>query len=145
MDQLTPVVAASPPGRTERQANTAETERVTTNSVKRTRTGPTRLALVVLVLLLVAVGILAWTAWRVYDHNEDRLLDLKAKEAASVVTAALPSIQTPLASAAALANATNADAHQFDTLMSPYVGPGKSFTSASLWSLRDPSADPWSP
>ena len=142
MDQLTPVVAAPPQRRPERQATVADREPVITDRVNRTWTWPSRLALVVLGLLLVAVGILAWTAWRVYDHNEDRLLDLKAKEAASVVTAALPSIQTPLASAAALANATNADPHQFDTLMAPYVGPGKSFASASLWSLRDPSAGP---
>ena len=101
-----------------------------------------RLALVVLVGVLLVVGVLTWASWSIYDHNEQNLLDLKAKEAASVLTAAVPSIQTPLASASALADATQGDPKQFDQLMAPYVKGGRPFVSASLWSLSDLSAGP---
>ena len=59
MDQLTPVVAAPPNGRPERQTTGADSEPATTNRVNRTWTWPAWPALVVPVLLLVAVGILA--------------------------------------------------------------------------------------
>jgi serine phosphatase RsbU (regulator of sigma subunit) len=70
-----------------------------------------------------------------YDRNETRLLRLRAREVGSVLTAAVPSIQTPLASAAELADATGGNHQRFQAFISPYVGPGRPFASASLWRL----------
>jgi len=94
-----------------------------------------RLAAVVLVSVLVVALALAWTARSLYEHNEDRLLDSRVRELGLVLAGAVPAIQTPLASGAALADATNGDPQKFRTLMAPYVGLGRPFTSVSLWPL----------
>jgi serine phosphatase RsbU (regulator of sigma subunit) len=75
------------------------------------------------------------TAAKLYERNEGRLLKLRARELGLVLSAAVPPIQTPLASAAALANATGGDPQKFRALMGPGVGPGRQFASASLWVL----------
>lgn len=101
-----------------------------------------RLTLAVLLLGLLVVGLLAWASWKSYDDNENRLLGLKAKEAASVLSASVPRIQTPLAAAAELANASGGNPQEFEQLMAPYVASGGPFVSASLWRLDAPSAGP---
>jgi hypothetical protein len=93
------------------------------------------LAAAVLMLVLVVTLALAWTSRSLYEHNEDRLLDARVRELGLVLAGAVPAIQTPLASAAALADATNGDAKKFRAFMAPYVGPGRQFTSVSLWPL----------
>jgi serine phosphatase RsbU (regulator of sigma subunit) len=93
------------------------------------------LAAAVLVLVLVVALVLAWTSRSLYQHNEDRLLDARARELGLVLAGAVPSIQTPLASAAALADATDGDPKKFRAFMAPYVGRGRPFTSVSLWPL----------
>jgi serine phosphatase RsbU (regulator of sigma subunit) len=93
------------------------------------------LAPVVFVLVLVVALALAWTSRSLYNNNEDRLLKLRVRELGLVLQGAVPSIQTPLASAAALADATNGDKEKFRTFMAPYAGPGRQFTSVSLWPL----------
>jgi serine phosphatase RsbU (regulator of sigma subunit)/predicted outer membrane lipoprotein len=92
-------------------------------------------AAIALLLGLLVTAAFAVISLRVYDRNEDRLLRLRAREVGSVLTAVVPSIQTPLASAAELADATGADAARFRAFMAPYVGPGRQFASASLWHL----------
>jgi len=94
----------------------------------------------VLVGLLV-VGALTFTALALYNRSETKLLKLRANELGLVLTAATPSIQTPLASAAELADATNGNLKKFREFMTPYVGPGREFASVSLWSVK-PS---WTP
>lgn len=84
---------------------------------------------------LVVTAALTVTALALYDHNETRLLDLRARELASVLTAAVPTIQTPLASAAELADATDGNTQKFRAFMAPYVGTGRQFGSVSLWPL----------
>jgi serine phosphatase RsbU (regulator of sigma subunit) len=93
------------------------------------------LAAAVLVAVLVVASALAWTSRSLYDHNETRLLNARVRELGLVVAGAVPSIQTPLASAAALADATSGDPQKFRRFMAPYVGPGRQFTSVSLWPL----------
>jgi serine phosphatase RsbU (regulator of sigma subunit) len=93
------------------------------------------LAAAVLVFVLVVALALAWTARSLYEHNENRLLDARVRELGLVLAGAVPSIQTPLSSAASLADATNGDPQKFRTSMAPYVGPGRQFTSVSLWPL----------
>ena len=87
-----------------------------------------------LVGLLLTTG-LALTALAVYNSNEDRLLKLRVRELALVLSSAVPSTQTPLASAAELADATHGDAAKFRAFMAAYAGKGRQFASVSLWPL----------
>jgi serine phosphatase RsbU (regulator of sigma subunit) len=105
---------------------------------------PSRAGAVALVIGLIVTVALALISLAIYNSNEKRLLHLRAREVGSVLTAAVPSIQTPLASAAELADATAGNARKFRSFMAPYVGPGRQFISASLWrpgsSRQTPSA-----
>jgi serine phosphatase RsbU (regulator of sigma subunit) len=91
---------------------------------------------VVVVGLVITAG-LALGAQSVHKTNEDRLLRQRVREAAAVVTAAIPNVQGPLASAAVVAEATGAEADPFTRVMSPLVTAGRPFVSASLWSVTD--------
>ncbi len=66
------------------------------------------------------------------------------RDAGALVSGALPSIQTPLASAAALADATDGDVAKFKSFIAPSVAPGGRgrFVSVSLWRL---GSDPLRP
>jgi serine phosphatase RsbU (regulator of sigma subunit) len=98
----------------------------------------------VLVVGLVVTGVLTGVSSALYTHNEKRLLDLRARDVATVLTAALPSIQTPLASAAALEDANGGDVARFKRFVAPYIGIGgqRPFVSVSLWPLADPQRGP---
>jgi serine phosphatase RsbU (regulator of sigma subunit) len=96
---------------------------------------PTRVAAAALVLGLAVTAAFAVISLGLYDRNESRLLHLRAREVGSVLTAVVPAVQTPLASAAELADATGGDPKRFRAFMSPYVGLGRQFGSASLWRL----------
>ena len=102
------------------------------------------LAVGVLVAGLLVTGALAWASHAQYTSNEKRLLDLRVKELASLLAGALPNVQTPLASAAALADATNGDARKFMRFVAPYVGarPAHQFVSVSLWRLGATDSGP---
>jgi hypothetical protein len=84
---------------------------------------------------LVVTAALAAATWSVHASNEDRLLRQRTREAGAVLTAALPSIQTPLASTAELVEVTAADEDAFDRAMAPLVGEQGPFVSASVWRL----------
>lgn len=96
---------------------------------------PTGAALFALAAGLAVTAILSLTSLAVYNRNERRLLNLRVREVGLVLTATAPSVQTPLASAAELASATNGSPQKFRAFMKPYVGPGRQFGSASLWPL----------
>jgi serine phosphatase RsbU (regulator of sigma subunit) len=96
---------------------------------------PSRVALVVLIVGLVVTAALAVAAQVIYDRNEDRLLRLRVRELGLVLSSALPADQTPLASAAALADATDGNAQKFRSFMSDYAREGRQFESVSLWPL----------
>ncbi len=86
----------------------------------------------------LAIGLLVTAALAVaslvlYRHNERRLLDLRVREVGLVLSGAASTVQTPLASAAALAAATDGDPARFRAFIAPYVGTGAEFTSVSLW------------
>ncbi len=97
--------------------------------------GRLRSAAAVIALGVLITGLLAWTSRSQFDHNEDRLINLRVKEAGSLISGALPGIQTPLASAATLADASGGDTKGFQDLIGPQVGTGKTFVSASLWAV----------
>jgi hypothetical protein len=101
-------------------------------------------AVVVLAVGLVVTGALTWVSSGLYTRNEKRLLALRARDVGAVLTSALPSIQTPLASAEALGDATRGSTSRFMRLMSPYVGQasGQPFASVSLWRVSDPARGP---
>jgi serine phosphatase RsbU (regulator of sigma subunit)/type II secretory pathway pseudopilin PulG len=94
-----------------------------------------RASIVVLLVGIVATAALSWVSYTVNDHNETRLLQLQVKQAGSVLQVVLPTLQTPLASAAEIAATSGGDVGRFQSYMSAYVGPTETFVSASLWSL----------
>src|SRR5947208_1455860 len=97
---------------------------------------PRRLArssLVVLVIGLVVTALASLGAYSVRESNENRLLHQKGREVATLLTASIPSVSTPLASAALVAEATGGDHVAFRDAISSEVGTGKRFASASLW------------
>jgi serine phosphatase RsbU (regulator of sigma subunit) len=114
----------------ERSTGAARTPR---RSIWRWR--PSRVAGVAFLLGLAVTAAFALTSLALFDRNESHLLQLRARQVGSVVTASVPAIQTTLASAAALADATGGNAQKFRAFMAPYVGPGRQFASASLWPL----------
>src|SRR5438309_6450494 len=96
---------------------------------------PSRPAILALVSGLALTAVLTATSLAVYHRNERRLLNLRLRELNLVLAASAPSIQTPLASAAALANATAGNPQKFKAFLAPYVGVGRQFGSVSLWPL----------
>jgi serine phosphatase RsbU (regulator of sigma subunit) len=108
------------------------------------RRWPFRAAFAVLVVGLLVSGVLTWVSSSLYSHNETRLLELRGRELGAVLAQALPATQTPLASAAALADSTNGDPQKFKRFIVPYVGPPPrhQFVSVSLWRLRGSARKP---
>ena len=95
-----------------------------------------RLHVSTIVVILVGVGLtvgLSLSARAVHNNNEDRLLRERVQEAGVLISGVLPSLETPLASAAAVAEATNGDRVAFTRVMSPLVGPKGQYASAAIW------------
>ena len=94
-------------------------------------------ALAVLVVGFLVTGALTWVSSATYTNNEKRLVELRGKELGAVLAEALPGVQTPLASAAALAEATDGNPQKFKQFIASYVGlpPRGQFVSVSLWSV----------
>ena len=95
-----------------------------------------------MVALVLAIGLLitaavAWTSWALDNRNENRLLERQTQLVGYVIAAAIPSTQVPLSSAADVARATNGNVEKFLQEISPYVGPGRQFVTASLWQMTD--------
>ena len=104
-------------------------------SGERLRLRPSTAGVVALAVGLLVTAALALAARVLYDHNEQRLLKLRVRELGLVLAATAPSIQTPLASADALAGATNGSPAKFRAFLAPYVGQKRQFQSVSLWRL----------
>jgi serine phosphatase RsbU (regulator of sigma subunit) len=101
---------------------------------------PSKLALIVLLVGAIVTAGLTIAASSVYDHNEDRLIDLRVREVGLLLQSAVGTTQTPLTAAVELAEATNGNSARFMAMMAPRVGKGRQFASASLWTLRDGTA-----
>jgi serine phosphatase RsbU (regulator of sigma subunit) len=101
-------------------------------------------ALAVLVVGLLITAVLTLVSAKLNRDNEKQLLGLRAREVGAVLTEVVPSIQTPVASAAALADATGGDVAKFKRFAAPYVGlgAGQTFVSLSLWRVADPGRGP---
>src|SRR5947207_368919 len=73
--------------------------------------------ILVVVLVIALAGVLSLGARAVNNSNENRLLRQRAVEVGAVLAAILPVVQTPLASAVEVAEATNARPANFDRVM----------------------------
>jgi hypothetical protein len=95
---------------------------------------PTSLAVLAIgVVISAALVVATWTA---HNSNEQRLLRRQTRQGAAVLRAFVPSVQTPLASAAEAVEVTDgADPRVFPVLMTPLVQPAGQYVSASLWPL----------
>jgi serine phosphatase RsbU (regulator of sigma subunit) len=90
-----------------------------------------------LVVLVVGLGVtaaLTLGARSVHDSNEERLLRQRTRETADVLGATIQSLQTPLASAAEVAEATDADPKRVGRLLAPLSGKNSIFVSSAVWS-----------
>ena len=96
---------------------------------------PSGAAVFALIIGLIVTAGLAVTSLELYRHNERRLLNLRVRELGLVLGGAVSTVQTPLASAAALADATNGSAARFKAFIAPSVGAGRAFRSVSLWAI----------
>lgn len=101
--------------------------------------GPAAATLAIGIVLTIVLTVLSHT---VYTHNERHLLQLRVRDAAALVTSALPAVQTPLASVAELADATGGSPMKFRGFAKSYVGPRGEFASLSIWDQQDPSRGP---
>jgi len=104
--------------------------------------GVHRISVLVLILGLVLTTALSISARVVHDHNEQRLLAQRVHETATVTGAAASNVQTPLASAAVLAEQTGADAGGFREVMRPIITAKRPFISASIWPARGDDTRP---
>jgi serine phosphatase RsbU (regulator of sigma subunit) len=89
----------------------------------------------VLLTTLLITAVVSWTSWSLNRRNDARLLNLQTRQAADVLTAALPSTSTPLATATQIVAASNGSVPQFRRYISSFVGSKGQFASASLWRL----------
>jgi serine phosphatase RsbU (regulator of sigma subunit) len=105
---------------------------------------------VVLVGVLITAG-LSLGAYSLHNSNEDRLLEQRVREVGVVAAAAIPPLETPLASAAVLAESTDGNASAFRSLMEPTIAPKvptnppdprRRFASVSLWQVSATSHRP---
>jgi serine phosphatase RsbU (regulator of sigma subunit) len=97
-----------------------------------------RLHFSTVLVLLVGFGltaVLSLSARAVHNNNEDRLLRERVQEAGVLFTGVLPSRVSPLAAAAAVAEATNGDRVALTRVLGPSVGTASGqYASASIWS-----------
>ena len=91
--------------------------------------------------IVVTAGLVAGS-WVVHERNEDRLLDQRGHEAATVAAASIGSLQGRLAAASVAADTGSDDDAAFRKVTSPLVATGAPYVSASLWPLDSPIAGP---
>ena len=111
-------------------------------SSRRQRLRPYGLVPFVLATGLLITAAVSWTSWSLNNRNDTRLLNLQTHQAADVLTAALPSTATPLATAMQIEAASNGNVPQFRRYISTFVGAKGQFASASLWRLDGSKVSP---
>jgi len=99
-----------------------------------------RLGFAVGLVGLVVTGSIAWTVRSVNSSNERRLLQVQTAQAGAVISASILGLQGPLATALQIETATAGDIGEFTRFMSGYIGPGKLFSSASMWQINGSNA-----
>jgi len=99
-------------------------------------------ASVVIVVGLLITTVFAVGARAVHDSNEKRLLRQRVREVGAVLMSTFSTVQTPLSSAAVLAEATNGNAAAFRRAMAPIIAQRRPFISASIWNANGTSLRP---
>jgi serine phosphatase RsbU (regulator of sigma subunit) len=101
-------------------------------------------AVAVAVVGLLVTAALIVVSSILYHNNENRLLRLRTRDVGSILTTAVPNIQTSVASTATFAEATNGNAQKFNSFAGQFVGKGsgRPFASMSLWRVDHPEAGP---
>ena len=113
-----------------------------TSAAGRRRFAPHVGAIVVLVIgLLLTTGIAVGTRL-LRNDNEDRLLEQRVNEVATVASSAVGGAQARLSAAAALTDSTNADPAAFKALMGPLTAKKNPYASASIWPVGSPNPAP---
>lgn len=102
-------------------------------ALRRMRSLPSRAFAATVALGLVITIALAYAAYTTDRNNEQRLLSVQAKQAASVIGAAIGNLVAPLQTAFKDATDTGGNARNFADIMRSSVGPGEPFAMASLW------------
>ena len=97
--------------------------------------------------MVLVVGLLITVSFAVgtrllRNDNEDRLLEQRVNEVATVASSSIGSTHAPLSAAAALAETTNGDPTAFERLMTPMTATRVPYVSASLWSTDSPNPRP---
>jgi serine phosphatase RsbU (regulator of sigma subunit) len=98
---------------------------------------------VVVIIGLAVTASLTLGARSVHDSNERRLLGQRARESSDVLSATIQTLQTPLISAAEVAEATNASRPRVAKLLAPLAGDKSIFRTVAVWSANPP--DPRKP
>ncbi|HEX4033666.1 MAG TPA: PP2C family protein-serine/threonine phosphatase [Solirubrobacteraceae bacterium] len=99
---------------------------------------PSRVTAMTFAIGIVVTAALAVIALVLYNNNENRLLHLRVRELGLVLEGAVPATETPVAAAAAVADATNGNAAKLRAFIAPEMVPRGRFTSVSLWPLGRP-------
>ncbi len=94
---------------------------------------PRRATLVVALIGVVITLAVSWTAWTLNKNNEHRLLVVQTKQAAAILSSTILNVENPLETALGVESATDANPQLFAQFASSNVGPGQTFTSATLW------------
>ncbi len=95
------------------------------------------MAILVLVAGFAITAVLALVTATVNNRNENRLLQVQVNEAGTVVSGVLPTLETPLASGAAIAQVTAGRTAPFTQFITPYVGPTGPFAYVALCGAED--------
>lgn len=94
--------------------------------------GPALITVLVLIAGLLITAVLALVTATVNDRNETRLLQEQVDEAGTVLAELLPSLETPLATGAAIAGVTGGQITPFNQVISPTVGSNGLFGYVAL-------------
>lgn len=139
-DEDDPGAAGLEPGAASDAAGVAAQE----DARSRVRRWPYWVPVGTLVVGLLVTALLALGSAEQFQSNENRLLKLRVREVGSLLTEALPDLQSSLAAAAELASATNGNVRRFRTFVAPLVGPppAHQFVSVSLWHAPRPQRGP---
>ncbi|MDH2412685.1 PP2C family protein-serine/threonine phosphatase [Nocardioides sp. CER19] len=99
---------------------------------------PKRLAAITAGVGVVLTAAASWSTARVDANSEHRLLVQQTKQAAAVLSTAILVLEEPLSTALSIQAAAGraGDRAAFTRFMSTYVGTGKPFVSASLWTRQ---------
>ena len=99
---------------------------------------PATLVSGICVLGLLLTALASWAAWRADRGTEERLLETQTRQAASVLSNAILTIQQPMQEALDIQRAVGPEAGSaaFTERFASIVGPDKLFVSASLWRLE---------